>query len=296
MSYTPSRKPNINIWGSRLDGNLLFDGVSPVLVDGTSITPTAGPLYTLTRDVFANVLTISPGVTIRTNGFCIRCLELIGDATTLIHDNGEDASSILPGQELSNAPTSLRTTGGGGTRVTTDSNGTNSTGSPVVRSFGGSGGAGGALGIRTGGTGGVCTPPAPPNYMPDEPLAMICTRPSDQGGIGYNGGAGGGGGASNGAGTSGSGGGGGGTVWVFAATCNYAGGIQARGGNGSAGVSGNASGGGGGGGGMVRMHSRYYALTPVISVAGGTGGAGIGTGLSGADGSPGASYMVTLRR
>lgn len=293
MAYDPpniaEQRYGIALFGPCTDGDLVFDGALPVTIAGQTVSPVAG-VYTLSNYVLASTITISAGVEIRTQGNIIRCWNLTGAATSVISDNGNDASGGTGGAGLSDVDIPNRRDSGLGAsgRVTV---GIGATGTGVSTSLGGSGGSGGSAG-SAGGAGGSA---AAPNYTLTGPLtsySTACLRTLSMVSPIRGGGGGGAGGLATAGGPSGSGGGGGGCVYVNAAIWDFTGVLRARGGNGSAASNTNGGGGGGGGGGCVYIVQREILAAPTFDVSGGTGGAGFGTGNEGNSGSQGQVIIV----
>lgn len=280
----------IAMYGPATDGDLNFDGINPVFIAGSTYTPVMG-VYYLSTYVLAGTITVGAGVEIRTRGNIIRCWKLIGDATSVISDNGNDAAGGTAGAALSGTliPNS-RSSGAGGAGRATIGNG--AAGGSVSSALGGAGGSGGDAGAFTGAAGGSATAPVYSIVGPlgsYGPLAIRLLNPN----IPLAGGGGGGGGAlGTAAGPSGGGGGGGGCVYVNAATWEFEGTLRAKGGAGGNAAATAGGGGGGGGGGCVFAVYRQRLKAPQYDVSGGAGGLGFGGGLDGAAGSSGTVHFL----
>jgi len=288
------------IYGDGSDGDLTFDGTTTVL----GMAPSFGA-YTLTRDIYANNLTLSSSVTaIAANGFRIFVAGIFNcTVSTTISCNGGNSNGVAAG-----AAAAANTLLGGGAGGGGASGGTGSPGSAASNAaLGGAGGNGGAA--TGGGSGGgqlggsVTAPTAAQGGVPHHAwTAIFGAVIGGSGLVGYEGGGGGGAGnASSGTGTSGGGGGGGGVLVVAARVVTVANAVTltlaASGGNGgpaTAGTSTNCGGGGGGGGGAVILvyGQKNVSGTLTLTAAKGTGHAGVGTGRSGVDGTAGATYQI----
>lgn len=297
-SSTPIAEPSDLIgllYGWNRDGDLVFNGVDSVVINGTTFTPTAG-VYVIQRAVFARNVTLSGSCTVNMQGHYFRVAGTLTNASgnNVIHDDGNAGGSLAGGAALSGLNSTMgRFSVAGSAGRNTAGNGVN--GTTVTKSEAGTGGAGGGAGANTGGNGGGVT-----GYTAAEtgwygPLtALICQGTEGTAApntISLGCGAGGGSGAVSGSGSSGSGGGGGGFLDVHAFAIVVSSGtltLRAEGGAGSAATAGTAGGGGGGGGGYCQVFTRSVTGTPpTISAAGGAGGAGIGGGSAGASGAPG---------
>jgi hypothetical protein len=281
------------VYGSGFDGALALDGSSAITVQGQSIAPVGG-VYTLVADVVATTITFTnSATTLRTAGFVVRCHKLVGDATHVIHDDGNDGTTT-GGAALSTAGTLQRSSAAGANGRGTAGTGANGTATTNAR--GGAGGNGGAAGANAGGTGGSSSGQALTGGRTFSAIGLLtgwlANGASGPGSLALAGGAGGAAGGGSGTGTSGGGGGGGGRCMVFAFECDFAGTIRANGGAGGAASGGNNGGGGGGGGGDVCFMSEYLTRTPTVSANGGSAGAPTGTGTAGSAGSAG--YTTTV--
>ena len=285
-----AQRYGIALFGCATDGNVNFDGINPVVVAGQTVSPVAG-VYTLSFSVIAARVTVGAGVEIRTAGNIIRCWELVGDATSVISDNGNDAVGGVAGVGLTAAtlPNGRTSASGGAGRATV---GAGLAGGTVNNALGGTGGSGGDSGASVGGAGGATTPPDYPLRGPlaaygPSVLRLFNSGTSIQGGGGGRGGA-----MSTLGGTSGAGGGGGGCVYVNAATWDFAGTLRARGGAGGNAAGSDSGGGGGGGGGCVFIVVRQFVRAPSYDTSGGAGGAGFGIGLPGGMGFSGQAVAI----
>jgi len=276
--------------GGAPDGDLVFDGVATVL----GLVPVAG-VYTMTRDILANNVTVNVGVRIRTRGFFI-----VGTGTLTnngqIDDNGNDAVGATAGAGLA----AMDRFGGsvaGGTPSTSGGNsnptirgyfptaagaaggGVNGNGATGARGAGGGGGGGP---ISGGSLGGSLTATTGTTFTND------ILRGANPANTQWTWGSGGGGSGGNTVGTRGAGGGGGRCVFVSFGAIAGTGTIQAKGGNGASGT-GDGAGGGGGGGGLVFVEARSNTGN-TFSTAGGLGGTG--SGGAGNGGAGGAGYVI----
>lgn len=269
-----------NLFGDGSDGNVIFDGTT----DLTDFSSRSGTVYSLTRDLFANNLTINTGVTLKPAGFRIfASADLTNNGT--IHSNGGDggnggnasgdtggtagtagaaahAQGSLPASLIGKAGKAGSNQGSAGTA---GEDGTDSDKSLGAAGVGGGGGGSGTAGVGSdpggaGGNGGsktgtVYNAPRSPqaayllaDTQPSDTFAVLLGSPSSgSGGSGGGGNGGGGGGGSGGSGAPG------GFVVIFAYRIINNGIISANGGNGGNGGNGSdgggSNGGGGGGGG-----------------------------------------------
>jgi hypothetical protein len=296
-------------FGDGTDGNVTLDGV----VAAPSGMTKASTVYTLTRDFYANNLTVTgAGVILKTAGFR---LFVRGTLTTalggIISNDGNPATARIAGAAGSTGSLLSGAVGGNGG----DGTGSAQTGFPGGVANNGLGGAGGAGGASGGGTNGgpsqsaVAPAAALGGVHVFSPLTIghICgisggvsTSTALQGGSGGSGGGASGPGAPGG--TAGGGGGGGGVLVIaarvmalFAATD-----VHANGGAGAnatvAGASGSGGGGGGGGGVAIIAYGSKGSTTfsAASNCAGGAGGAGIGTGIAGNAGTNGTLLEMPL--
>ena len=297
------------IIGSGRDGTLVFDGVNPVIIQGTSIAPALvnGRLrYALTdacQSVQAKRMVCSDTVEISLNfNYPVKAWEIEGPETGMfyISDNGDSSSNQSAVTGLLGRGVTQRTSGAGGagkTAVAAGSAGSNS----ATTGYGGDGGAGGSGGAGgAGGGDGVVTltsPDASGQWKDIVDLALL-TGHNYNGGI-IKGGAGGGGGgfATAGVGTYSSAGGAGGGV-VLCAFGKITNGanitLEAMGGN-SANASGtNGQGtGGGGGGGAIGLRYGQADAEPTLDASGGTCGTPTSGGAAGTAGSVGQTSVLS---
>lgn len=269
-------------FGDCSDGNVTLDGAT----NYNAFSGRTASTYTLTRDLYANNLTINTGVTLLPNGYYIY---VCGTLTTLGTGSisaagGNGANGYCDATAPFSCPTSFTPAGAGGGNAWGaggyagggGSDGTNTnaggTGATITRglvlSCGGGGGGSGA-GVRNDGT--------------------VCRGNNGSGtggfGGGGNGGRGGcavlsGGPASCTVATypiaGGIGGGGGGIVVIYTNTLTHAGSITARGGNGGNSITdvSQTGAGGGGGGGVIILVYKTKSGAGTITVAGGSAGTG----------------------
>lgn len=259
----------IAAYGQARDGDVNFDGVSAVTDwsrSGTTYT------YTGTRDPHYGTVTISAGVTLKVEGFLLRCRALVAGNNVTISAIGTAASGTTAG--LGALPAAISSSISGATfyggedgangRTTT----TNGIGAPSLSvgalRGGGLGGNSGRVRLTSGavilnaGTGGAGTEATTkPWYSGDVFSFLLSGFPFFRNGTAIAqvaGGTGGGGAPLSGTGASGAGGGGGGVLGWAAATASFGTGciFTVDGGAGSnAAVTGgtNSVGGGGAGGG-----------------------------------------------
>jgi hypothetical protein len=282
--------------GDARQGNLVFDGTTtvvlpPVFTGGSTanLVPT-GNVYTLPQNspVFANNLTISSGVTVKTNGVIVHAA---GTATIngKLSADGGNASGATGGAGAAVNSSFLSDGGTGATGGT----GAGPAGAGPARNLlartrvAGLAGAGGASGGTAGGAAGNLSGSlsqdnyaASEFYLPTTTLTGAFPTGTAAGSVG--GGGGGGAGAGDGTNAGGGGGGGGGVLILNARVLTGAGTITANGGNGAAGVAGNAGGGGAGGGGVAFVNvTDGSGWTGTVTANNGTAGAGAGTGTAG---------------
>lgn len=285
-------------YGDGSDGTATADGAGAV----TGMTGPSANVYTVSRDVFFENLTINSGVTVKTNGYVVHVQDTFtvdaGGVLDSSGTNGGNASAVAGGTAGSGPATGTLNFGqNGGAGGAPTVNGT--AGVSTTDSLGGSAGAGGAGFTGTAGAAGTATAPvASKGTLRSMPAAAV----GQLMGIGGSGtsyaqggaGGGGGGGGSGGTGGGGGGGGGGGPVIVLAKTLDNQGTIRSNGGNGGngAGALQGGGGGGGGGGGFVVTAYGPGSTAGTIQVNGGTGGTAGGGGTVGANGSTGT--VITL--
>lgn len=297
------------IFGVRGNGDADLDGVTTVF--GMTL---AGSTYTMDRDAYWDNVTLSTGVTLKTNGYRLFVTDALTIASgALVHNSGGNASGRTGGTAGASGSLLGGQAGGLGGEAGATENGAN--GAQRTVSLGGGGGAGaagaGSGSNGTGGTGGSTVAPAA------EMGGLYDLAPLTTGHLyGLNtaktavevyvlaggGGGGGGGSAIDGGGQSDGGGGGGsaGIVLICARQIENEGAIRANGGNGgnaaiSGGVGAPAGGGGGGGGGLVRLIYAEKTGAGAVTAGGGTGGtSAVGPGPSGTNGSGGTVELIDL--
>lgn len=293
--FNTSKNYPAPVFSSGVDGNVTFDGSATVL----SLAPSTS-VYTLTRDIYPDNMTVNAGVTIKTQGFCIFVKGTLTNAGT-ISFNGVAASGSTGGAGYSNMGSLNVTTGAGANgRATTGagSNGSGTTANNIARSVGGNGGTAG--GGNGGGTGNTTSSPA--DGAGDITDIGFAARRRLFNGTGLAspncGGGGGSGGCNTGTGTATSGGGGGaaGAVLISCAILINSGTISANGGVGGDGVftgNGEGAGGGGGSGGWVWVAAGRIKSQGTITASGGTGGVGNGgTATGGSNGTAGRVILL----
>jgi len=313
------------VFGDGSDGNIVLDGST----DFTSVgfgAPSSS-IYTMTRNVYANNLTINNGVEVRPNGFRIYVKgTLTGIGTAKITYNGSNGGNAT-GSTAGTGASAVSTTGqfvniAGGNGTNGGSSGNNattaSTPSAQVGVIGGAGVRGGRGGGRNDSadtTPGTPTSTAPIIKFPTLRALVLMMLDLKADGTfnklvpagGAGGGSGGNGYTASGSGVGGGGGGGGasgGIVAIFALNLVGTITIEAKGGNGGNGVQNTANGGGGGGGaggsgGAIVLVYGYKTWTATYTVTGGTAG---GTGTNGnapnvmdsLPGNAGVTYQIPL--
>lgn len=295
--------------GNGSDGSPVLDGTNTF-----SWASKSGNVYTVLQPVFFDLLTINNGVTLKPDGWPVRCKQApINNG--LIDCSGGDASGG------SNGTASIT-----GTRIypATLSSGTNSSAGPQTfvasaagnggASVGGAGSSGGAGTVGTvgrgggGGAGGNNNPftaqGAAGSPSPSMSIAAVAQGDirfqaiaassrnynNTQFTLGTWGGLGGLGGSGT---TAGGQGAPGGYIYIAAPGISGTGTIRAKGGAGGAGSAGGAGlggagGGGGGAGGLIVLALQGFPNTNTVDVSGGAAGAG-GAGGSGGAGSGGSA-------
>jgi hypothetical protein len=299
-------------YGDGADATCSFDGVTTPVCGATL----SGSVYTLARDVDAMNMTVSTGVTVKTDNFRVFVFVLLTlTGTGSIASNGDAAAGRLGGNGAGrNTHFYAACTGGDG------GNGANGGGAggqgnsvptpipqwpPQAATAAGAnggghgqGGGGGTTGANAGGGGGAITAgTANQGYFT---AVGGFSGKLDSYGVSWSlcGSGAGGGGSVGGAALGGGGGGAGGFVFVGANQCTGTGTITALGGAGGSPTLGGgtgAGGGGGGGGGVVTfIYSHRVGGGCTTSVAGGIGTAGVGTGTNGGNGSSGSVLTYNL--
>lgn len=311
----------IGIFGTGIDGDVVFDGSSTVL----GITPSsiaagiyrtgAVSQYVMTRDIYCNDLQIDSGVllfpdsyrifvkgTLTLNGFIgvpgvnggtgSGVLQASRTATVLAGRLRSGGSATTPEASTTAPPGATNTNGGGGTNV----GGVVANGQAGGVYKGGGGGSGTANG-QAGGAGGTVTLAAASLGSLDNIIQIFNGRgvggatterftASTGGGAGYPG-----------TGGSGQGGGGAGPCVVIAREIIGSGSVVAMGGNGGNGGGGALPGSGGGGGGAGCFIGIIIATGnfPTTDVTGGAGGSGGGTTPGGNGGAGGDGFTKLFR-
>lgn len=297
-------------FGDASDGTVNMDGTNTF----AAFASKSGSTYTLTRNIYADTLTIGSGVTLKTDGWIIYARTITGSGTvtwgTVNNASGQTggAATTVSGPYKNFAGTNGGNAGG------TDpapAGGSSSSQVAVIGSAGAQGGQGGSNNGGLGGPGGtVGTATAPVTkfgltafntaHMLDFNASFAFVRYTQ--GTGSTGG----GGANSTGGTGGSAGGGagasGGMVVIFAGTMSGTFTITVNGGNGanSASQSGGASGGGGAGGNggvVVLVTADKTGYSGTINRNGGTGGtagSAVIQGAAGANGATGTLYDINI--
>lgn len=299
------------LFGGGTDGNLIFDGVNPVL----GVSPVSG-VYQIATDINANNMTVLSGVTVQMLRFRVFVQSVLendgiidcsgGDGISgspaggggtpgavcggtsntnrLMSAPGNGAQASLAGVGSNGGPggvmpfTTIITAAPGGTGAAVGAaagNGSNGLGFYM----GGAAGGGCGGGIGTGGAGGTLTALLPEYGKPQlSELMRGVSYPTvgNSGASFWGGGSGGGSAPYNG--NASTGGAGGGILVVFGSIIRGNGVFRAKGGNGSnggaTGGGGANPGGGGGGGGMIVLGYNSKPTTALwgTNVLGGTGG------------------------
>lgn len=298
-------------YGDGTDGTCAFDGVTTPVCGGTL----SGSTYTLQRDIAANNMTVSSGVTVRVDNWRVFVFNTLtgGGGGATITAAGFNAAARIPGNGGSNNTRfypGCTGTGGAGANGTGTGNASGANGvaipqwppqaSAAAGTSGGGhgqGGGGGSAPSNAGGTGGsIANPSVNSGYF--TAVGGFAGKPDGQGASwSLCGTGGGGGGTDGGSSTGGGGGGGGGMLYVGANQCVGTIILSAAGGNGATGtfVDGTGlGGGGGGGGGITTFIYSHRSATCTTTVAGGTGAAGVGTGAAGGNGSSGTAQLYNL--
>jgi hypothetical protein len=285
-----------DVYGDGADGDLVFDGAADVL----GITPAAN-VYTMVRDICANDVSISAGVTVIMPNYVLYANGTVtfADSTSVLCYNGNAASGVTGGPNSAAAGSLFLNGGSGPNGRTTSGAGANAT-SPS-NCTGGNGGAGGAAGVNAGGTSTALQPSATLGSSRTWDFLMRKCRYLNSNALNNcGGGAGGGAGGATlvtGVPTSGGGGGASAGLVAYLRYITGAGTIRAKGG-----VGGNASftgtsvagGGGGGGGGRIWLITATPSQPCTLDVSGGTGGSGANGGASGSDGSTGSTVVLRV--
>jgi len=291
-----------------------------VLDDGTSYTSSSN-VFTLTRDLSANVVQVHSGVTLKPAGYRIQCARLVLIGSAVIQRDGPDggngatptagAKATGPSAQVLGGGSGSQPGGAGGTTASqVGSPGT--AGDSATLCLGSAGGAGGNGGQPSGGGAGgsgaaagtVTSTATDVSTTTLENIGRLQRAASLITG-GTAGGGGGGGGATAGALDGGGGGGGGaagGVLLVFAdeivlsawtGRISANGGAGGAGGNGESGVpgGGRGAGAGGGGGGFAQVVYRTVTGGSLVASPATRGGATVSggniTAHGGALGAPG---------
>lgn len=279
-------------YGNGVDGTVNMDGTNTFSSFATTSGSAPNFVYTLTRDVVCDTLTVASGKTLNTANYRIIAKTKIQvDGTMTVA--GGNASGATGGTAIT-----FGCLGGGQAGVTASGtgsgfNGNNWASGNNLGSMGGTGGAGGTAGANVGGTGGTVSAPKS-NAGSGLTLYRLPTALSGCMLTNYNaitGGASGGTGGSATASLGGGSGAGGGCMILAAPIFTGSGTITAAGGNGGNGST-NGAGGGGGGGGWLVMLYQNIAPSLTITAAGGAGGSGAGTGGNGSSGSNGLVIQI----
>ncbi len=308
-------------FGDGADGDIVLDGTNTF-----AFLSKSGSVYTMTRDIYANNLTINAGSTLEPAGFRIFVKETFGGAGTVRY-NGNNGNANT-GQTLGAGGVALSTTGffknlagGNGSHGATSGHNASSPAAPTATNP--SIGVSGARGGRGGGrndtddvsvAGGVATAPVL-KYPTMRSLVIACLDLNNSGvlaqllGTAASSGGAGGHGYITASGIGGGGGGAGATGGtIFLACKTFAGTVtfQVIGGNGGnasaiGGNGGNGGGGAGGSGGVVIVIYGVKTGTPTYTLTSGTGGTAVANGqapniaAAGANGNNGVNYEIPIK-
>jgi hypothetical protein len=265
------------LFGDGSDGDVVMDGTTTLVGLGQyTINPgnliPASNVYTMTRDIFCEDLTINTGVTLRTAGFKVFVNGILLNNGT-IESNGTSASGAtqgVGGAGATNSTVVAQDGRPGGTGV--------GTAAPTVfvmrKGTGvatGKGGIGGNGAPNAGGAGSAFAANQQTRYVPH-----LVVQPAYGLTASAQGGASGGGDGTN---SGGGGGGGAGMIILVAKAITNNGTIRANGGNGGTTSAGNTGGGGGGAGGVITIVTlpAFIPVGGTLQVNGGSGGIGNGT-------------------
>jgi hypothetical protein len=306
--------PDAETFGNGQDGTVTFNGTSTVL----GLSPSSS-IYTLTRDLYTNGVTVNSGVEIRTAGWRWFDNGAAGSATNNGHvdddgigDNGR--SSGWYGGTSGGGPAGFPGTAGtssahvlgapfaasqgsaaGGTGGAFGTNGANGSGL-----FAGGGGGGAEDG---GGSGGATTAFTSNSMQALPTLLEVGNSGNGTFTTTLTFGAGGGGGGGGTVGTTGNGGAGAGICYVHWRKVSGTGTFSANGAAGAAGTNttngsqSNGGGGGGGGGGIMDFvyETRTGSSLTVTASGGASGPAGSGPGAAGGNGGTGAPGFLYIK-
>lgn len=319
---TPVSGTGVSWYGTGIDGNLVFDGVANVgSFAGLNMAPVAN-VYTLTRDIFANNITVSTGVRINPDGWRIFCLNTLtltgtGQIAAAIGNGGNGtagaggAAGAVPWVTGNRMLSSGQAGGvggppdaGGGGPGTVPSSAINTHlgaatadtaigGNGGVLQGGGGGGNNNNPGAGTVGNAPDAVTPFNGRYFHSIPQAV---RGQDFTNVQMATGTGGSAGRGAGAGIGGGGGGGGASgpcIVVAARIITGTGTIGVPGGNGGNGLTGGGGGGGGSGGVLVVITDSAFPLSVTLNISGGVLGAqgGSAPGSTAGNGGTGMLYQ-----
>ena len=296
------------------DGVIAFDGTNTFASFATKVSNT----YTLTRDVFGTVITVSIPVTIETAGFKIFYQTSLTNAGTIQNNGGAGGSAVginPTGGAAGTGATAGSLVGGtagkiGGAGVATGSASGNNgvAGTVATYAFGVAGSAGGTGG-QSGGTPGAAGTVTNARDVRDIMDAFVTFDFTSGTAVsrwlanaGSGSGSGGGSNTNDSQATGGGGGSGGGGGYILLVGQSFVntGTIQANGGAGGHGGDSTNHGGGGGGaggsGGVVVIAAQVYTNSGTIQATGGAGGTGGTTsaGQAGTNGTAGVTGKVIL--
>ena len=260
----------INYYGNGRDGIVNLDGVNTY-----SFATLTGTTYSLTASIFATTFVLQPTITLKTEGYLIRCTTSFENKGTITHNGGNGGDAIYGNWGVGGVGAVSVEVGGGGAGGTGGISGTPAPdGVSEPSGLGGIGGNGGSAAVAAG-AGGVPIPSFQAftnGFSVETMLDRNVTTLSL-----YGGGSGGGGGGSASSGSSaapgGGGAGGGGIIYIASNTITNSGTIQVKGGYGGQGYGGGGAGGGGAGGAVILINEiNKYTNTGTIDMSGGSGG------------------------
>lgn len=276
-------------FGDGTDGPIVLDGVAAI--SGMS---RSGSVYTLSKNFFADSLTVNSGVTLRTANYQLFCRKTLTNSGN-VNNDGNNATGQTAGAAIPAAYLGVSQAGASG--VAGAANGAASAGVSAGGGIGGSAGVGGVSGAGNNagtpggfnfGLGGSFQILSNPSIWA---LGKVFSAANAVTGLiaGASGTSGGAAASS----TSGGGGGGGGILPIAAPIITGTGTFSSRGGNGGN-ASGAAAGGGGAGGGGLIWIVTVQQLGPGLSfvLSGGTPGTGVGTGVAGTSGGTGRQINI----
>ena len=288
-------------YGSEVDGNLTFDGVSTV----NGWAPDGFGAYTATGPIVCGKITMLGTSRLKMANHFFDCKWLYVAAGASVDWDGNDASGLSAGAAVTAAGTIFAAMGGGGNGRSSTGIGIAGGGSGGSNIAGSASGAGGdADGTNVGGAGSASASIAANIGRTFHRAGYANVMRVWNGNVvaALNTSAGGGGGGTNigtGTATSGGGGGAGGVGVCRVGKWEVYGRVTARGGKGAAAVAsgnGKAGGGGGGSGGALHIECDEVVSMGTIDCAGGVPGTGVGGGTSGLAGTVGLVVFLKTQR